>query len=906
MRMARVVVGGGAEGHIDDLGLVDRSIGVSPHRRRCVAFSREGGLVFESRLVEHGPRTSTPIIHHPPSIDAARSRDDANARARHGIERCSPRSQFDIREQKIRAMTWWCCARARAKAASEDEEDASAETRDAETLDALSDGAMARKTMFEANDGSRARARARQSVDSAMSEARERAEAERRAKDESANEGMFIKRMSFAAPKNARWSFNVRLDSVTEDVDAEESRASMESWVGEAKRTKPTERDVRVIAQALSQTFIFAQLDGKSRDSVARGMFLIDVADGSVLMEEGALGDKLYLVASGTFDVYQSRMGADIKVAERTQGDVLGELALLYRTPRNATVKSVGASQVWVCPQNVFKLTMRHQVTETVLVKNVFLEQVAAFSKLSIGDRTSLVQHLNTRSFAAGEIVIREGESTRDGLFYLITSGSVVVSKSDPNTGEERVVNHLFRYDFFGEAELLKSADVWSHTVRASEGAPIVCYVLERGELLKMLAPVHDELIDAKSPERTRRRMSEIKGGKTWRTANIQLRESARAGGAKENITAIGRSNPLTFPTSANTLVTNIELVEKELLGGGSGGCVNRVVLRGPGHQSFALKRVRKIAVKGTPSHIFCEKEVTREINHFALMCQHANFQDTHHLYMLFDYMDGCDLMDVLANYVQIKSIPTMVDGQVKSVSTLVGISENMTRYFVAMLVLAFEYLHENGIIYRDLKPENVLVGLNGKCKLGDFGFAKKLSVGEKAFTFCGTPGYVAPEIVLSKGYGLAIDWWALGVLTFIAISGVQPFNAGESTDPLSVMRRIVDASFEVCYPTYATNEVCDFISKLLQRDSKIRLGNMHGGVRQVKNHPWFTGFDWKLLERGKYQPSPIAIQPEFLQLRRERLRGIEHETLLATQIDLARSPDDVALVRAIELFKEF
>jgi len=202
------------------------------------------------------------------------------------------------------------------------------------------------------------------------------------------------------------------------------------------------------------------------------------------------------------------------------------------------------------------------------------------------------------------------------------------------------------------------------------------------------------------------------------------------------------------------------------------------------------------------------------------------------------------------------------------------------------------------------------LVSLDGRCKLGDFGYSRKLDVGEKAFTFCGTPGYVAPEICLSKGYGYAVDWWALGVLTYVIITSRQPFSLtadpSQRDDPLKVMRRIVDMMYKVQYPTYASEEVCDFMSQLLQRNAAKRLGNIRGGIMQIKKHPWFAKMDWELLESGNYEPRPLTLSQQFSQLQRERLLEIEREQLLATEVDSSRGPHDVSMNRAWEVFKDF
>ncbi|GBG71649.1 hypothetical protein CBR_g9065 [Chara braunii] len=133
------------------------------------------------------------------------------------------------------------------------------------------------------------------------------------------------------------------------------------------------------------------------------------------------------------------------------------------------------------------------------------------------------------------------------------------------------------------------------------------------------------------------------------------------------------------------------------------------------------------------------------------------------------------------------------------------GMKEPICRFYIACIVLALEYLHARNIVYRDLKPENIMVGADGYIKLADFGFGKVLTGDGRTYTFCGTPGYVAPESVLARGYGTCIDWWGLGVVTYVLLSGRQPF--GEPTeDPMVVMSRIVDQTFEAAAHLHIAN----------------------------------------------------------------------------------------------------
>lgn len=173
--------------------------------------------------------------------------------------------------------------------------------------------------------------------------------------------------------------------------------------------------------------------------------------------------------------------------------------------------------------------------------------------------------------------------------------------------------------------------------------------------------------------------------------------------------------------------------------------------------------------------------------------------------------------------------------------------SQDVALFYGSQILLTLYYLHRAGVIYWDLKPENLLIDKNGNIKLADFGFAKWLGHKEKTYTLCGTPEYLAPELIHSdkEGYTRAVDWWALGVLMYEMMVGFPPFY---DKDPIGIYEKIFRLTIE--FPEFLSMNAKDLIVRLLNPKYKKRLGCVDNGL-EIFWHEFFNGVPFDELEQG-------------------------------------------------------
>jgi len=286
-------------------------------------------------------------------------------------------------------------------------------------------------------------------------------------------------------------------------------------------------------------------------------------------------------------------------------------------------------------------------------------------------------------------------------------------------------------------------------------------------------------------------------------------------------------------PVFVNRIDTKLEEFKKlGVLGVGSFGRVSLVKDRKSG-KTYSLKSVRKnrVVETGQQEHMKNERLVMAILDSPFIVKLFATYKDRTKVYFLMEAVLGGELFTVLRFNSKF--------------------SEKTSMFYAGCCVLAFEHMHSKNVIYRDLKPENLLIDERGYIKITDFGFAKKRN---RTCTLCGTPEYLAPEVIRSMNQSFTVDWWGLGILIYEMIVSHPPFEDDEHMKMYEMILRT-----NVTYPTTVTTPCRDLIDKLLRKSAYQRLGTGLGGAAAVKRHDWFRKFNmhWGSLANRTFKGIP-------------------------------------------------
>nr|XP_036876744.1 ribosomal protein S6 kinase alpha-2 isoform X4 [Manis javanica] len=281
-----------------------------------------------------------------------------------------------------------------------------------------------------------------------------------------------------------------------------------------------------------------------------------------------------------------------------------------------------------------------------------------------------------------------------------------------------------------------------------------------------------------------------------------------------------------------------------KVLGQGSYGKVFlvRKIQGSDAGQLYAMKVLKKATLKVRDRvRSKMERDILAEVNHPFIVKLHYAFQTEGKLYLILDFLRGGDLFTRLSKEVMF--------------------TEEDVKFYLAELALALDHLHSLGIIYRDLKPENILLDEEGHIKITDFGLSKEaIDHDKRAYSFCGTIEYMAPEVVNRRGHTQSADWWSFGVLMFEMLTGSLPFQGKDRKETMALILKA-----KLGMPQFLSLEAQSLLRALFKRNPCNRLGAGIDGVEEIKRHPFFGTIDWNKLYRKEIKPpfKPAVGRPE-------------------------------------------
>jgi len=554
-----------------------------------------------------------------------------------------------------------------------------------------------------------------------------------------------------------------------------------------------TEAEKTLIAKALKDNAnlnTIATLDDERVKAIVEVMWKEEVPNGKAIIQQGDLqADYFYVVQSGSFQVSKTEAAASAeKVASAALGTIeagssFGELALLYFAPRAATITATADAVVWVTARQQFKELLM-KANENEMKENLkHVSRCDCFAPLKESEKKDLAAAMHEMTFSKDELVFEQGE--RGTQFFLLVEGEVSVVKDGKEVSKIKATPEKATY--FGE-RALQQDEPRAATIKVISATAKALWV-DKESFEILIGSLEDLMKRGKDGTATVKKATVAPtAGDAKRFGNIKLKDLKKLG----------------------------------LLGCGGFGAVEMVEDLKSG-ETYALKNLSKgyVVKSGMQSSVISEKNVQLMCDSPFVVKLYETFNSDQHLHLLLELALGGELY---ATY---------------NKKNLWG-QEKCAKFYVAGTVYAFEHLHGKKIIFRDLKPENLLLNDKGHVKLTDMGLAKVCP--GKTYTTCGTPDYFAPELIASKGHNLAVDWWCLGILTFELCSGHPPF---ESATPMQIYSKVQKGINKVVFPKKLKGNIEALVKGLCNAIPSERLPMKKGGTQNIKSQAWFADFGW-------------------------------------------------------------
>eukprot|EP00566_Odontella_aurita_P000411 CAMPEP_0113529652 /NCGR_PEP_ID=MMETSP0015_2-20120614/2512_1 /TAXON_ID=2838 /ORGANISM="Odontella" /LENGTH=868 /DNA_ID=CAMNT_0000428305 /DNA_START=333 /DNA_END=2939 /DNA_ORIENTATION=+ /assembly_acc=CAM_ASM_000160 len=663
-----------------------------------------------------------------------------------------------------------------------------------------------------------------------------------------------------------------------------------------------SDADAEFISAALEGNFVFSNLGKDESKTLVDAFEKTSISRGETVITQGEVGDYFYILQSGTvnFQVNGNEVGSV------GAGGSFGELALLYDCPRAATCVSAERCEIWRVDQNTFRKILASTSMKNDTAIRDILKQVPFLTDLDEKYLNKISEALSEMKVNKGDKIIRKGDEgkvfyvIKDGKVR-VHDIEVGQSKYDDQhlssggyfgeralvTEEKRVANitassdectllclskedfvkilgdlkdlilktadkqklkampmfdlpGIREYEISTMAELVDEIDYPKGHTFFSEGDPVSgralsLFIIREGTIVmtNRVGKIHtlttggyfgDKNIAGSADDATVIAKNTIQAESDCRVGVLTLRSVTSVLGSTKRLRKVDEDTA--HPNKLDTNVKMEDLKKHRILGVGTFGKVWLVSKKtDKKKEAFALKiqNKRDLLEYNQVDGVLREKNVMASIDSPFVIKLVNTYQDAKFIYMLLKLVQGGELFSVLHT------------------DSRDGVSEMDSKFYAAGILEGLSYMHNRHILYRDLKPENVLVDERGYTVIVDLGFAK--IVMDKTYTLCGTPLYLAPEVILSRGHDKGADYWSWGVLIYEMIVGVTPFY-DHGIEQLELFKKIVQGRF--IFPrSLMSTEARDIVRKLLTVRPSNRLGVLAGGDRDIRGHPWFADFDF-------------------------------------------------------------